>query len=89
MKNLNVEKLIERLEKCKTTKSAKTILDKKGIESEKRFGKSYFFIINGTKYNVVKHKYDKHCTVIEYETRKLQESQPRVVPMCFGRKAII
>ena len=34
MTNKQIETLIKKLESCKTTKSAKTILNKKGIETE-------------------------------------------------------
>lgn len=85
MTNKQIETLIKKLESCKTTKSANTILNKKGIETVEEFGKSYSFDINGEHYNVVKHKYDETCHVNHFEKRSLNCDGTRVVPMCFGK----
>lgn len=84
MTNKQIETLIKKLESCKTAKSAKTILNKKGIETEEGFGKTYSFYINGEHYNVVKNKYDETCHVNHFEKRSLNCDGTRVVPMCFG-----
>lgn len=85
MTNKQIETLIKKLESCKTTKAAKTILNKKGIEAVEEFGKSYSFNINGEHYNVVKYKYDETCHVNHFEKRSLNCDGTRVVPMCFGK----
>lgn len=85
MTNKQIEKLIEKLESQKTTKSAKTLLNKKGIKTEEGFGKSYSFEINGTKYNVVKNKYDDTCHVNKFRKAHIEKCEPKVVPMCYGR----
>lgn len=89
MTNKQLEKLIERLENCKTTKSAKTILDKSGIAAEEGFGKSYSFEINGTKYNVVKHKQDDTCHVNQFITLHIEHGEPRVIPTCYGHEMLL
>ena len=89
MTNKQIEKLIEQLESKKTTKSAKTLLNKKGIETEEGFGKSYSFKINGTKYNVVKNKYDDTCHVNKFRKAHIEKCEPKVVSMCYGRKMVI
>ena len=88
MTNKQIETLIKKLESCKTTKSAKTILNKKGIETEEGFGKSYSFEINGTKYNVVKNKYDT-CHVNKFRKAHIEKCESRTVPMCYGRTIAI
>ena len=85
MTNEQIETLIKKLESCKTTKSARTILNKKGIETVEGFGKSYSFKINGTKYNVVKSKYDDTCHVNKFSKIHIEKCNPRNVPMCYGR----
>ncbi|MCI7725412.1 MAG: hypothetical protein MSJ41_08585 [Erysipelotrichaceae bacterium] len=85
MTNKQIETLINKLESCKTTKSAKNILNKKGIETEEGFGKSYSFEINGAKYNVVKSKYDDTCHVNKFRKVHIEKCDPRNVPMCYGR----
>lgn len=89
MTNKQIETLIKKLESCKTTKSAKTILNKKGIETEEGFGKSYSFEINGTKYNVVKNKYDDTCHVNKFRKVHIEKCESRTVPMCYGRTMAI
>ena len=89
MTNKQVESLIEKIEKCKTTKSAKTILIKKGIEVEEGGYKSYDFYINGKHYRVVKHKYDDTCHVIKYKRMKFVDCEPRIVPTCYGYCTIL
>lgn len=89
MTNKQVEALIKKLESCKTTKSAKTILNKKGIETEEGFGKSYSFVINGKKYNVVKHKYDETCHVNGFKTMRIEKCEPRKVYTCYGAFSMV
>lgn len=89
MTNRQIEALIKKLESCKTTKSAKTILNKKGIKTEEGFGKSYSFEINGTKYNVVKSKHDDTCHVNKFRKFHIEKCEPRTVPMCYGRTEVI
>ena len=86
---MKAEQLIKKLEKCKTTKSANTILKKHGIKTEEGFGKSYAFEIDGEKYNVVKHKYDDTCHVNHFVRKTLKNDGTRIVPMCFGVKVRI
>lgn len=84
-----IETLIKKLETCKTTKSAKTILNKKGIETEEGFGKSYSFIINGKKYNVVKNRYDEKCHVNVFKKMRIEKCEPRKVYTCYGKFSIV
>lgn len=83
---MEINELIAKLEKCKTTKSANKILKKLNIETEERFGHSYSFEIDGELYNVVKHKYDETCHVVHYTKVTLKNDGTRVVPMCYGIK---
>ena len=89
MTNEQIQTLINKLESCKTTKSAKSILNKKGIETVERFGKSYSFEIDGIKYNVVKNKYDDTCHVNKFRKFHIEKCKPRNVPMCYGRSNTI
>jgi len=54
--------LLEKIKQCKTTKSAKTLLEKNGIEPIELVGTAYGFSINDESYGVAQDQIDgKKC----------------------------
>ena len=76
--------LIKKLEGCRTTKSATTLLRKNNISYEEGFGKSYDFNIDGTHYRVVKNPDNATCQVIKYERRTLDGIESTLRLMKYG-----
>lgn len=81
---MKTAELIKKLEECKTTKSAITLLRKNNISYEEGFGKSYDFNIDGTHYRVMKSPCDTTCQVIKYEKRVLDGIESTLRLMKYG-----
>lgn len=86
MKN---EKLLSKLEKCKTVKSARTLLNKNHVSYEELIdGRSISIKLNDVSYTIIKHRGDSFVTVnaIRKVTRKFEG---RIVPSCYGHMVIL